>query len=135
MKGRHIIRNQQGFTLIEIIAVLILLGILAAVAVPKYMDLTDTARLKAAQGQISEVKARLAGAEASYLLKNNGVKPTAAQLLTEVTTARCPTTATAEGDFTFVCAANGTAAVDITVSVVQTKTLSTAQVGTYTIVP
>ena len=31
-------RGQQGFTLIEIISVLVILGILAAVAVPKHYD-------------------------------------------------------------------------------------------------
>ena len=31
--------NQDGFTLVEIIAVLVILGILAAVAIPKYFDL------------------------------------------------------------------------------------------------
>ena len=31
--------GQKGFTLIEIVMVLVLLGILAAVAVPKYFDL------------------------------------------------------------------------------------------------
>ncbi|WP_413815482.1 type IV pilin protein, partial [Desulfobotulus sp.] len=33
---KSLMRNQEGFTLIEIIAVLVLLGILAAVAVPRY---------------------------------------------------------------------------------------------------
>ena len=33
--------NQRGFTLLEIIAVLVILGILAAVAVPKYIDLQE----------------------------------------------------------------------------------------------
>jgi len=38
------LKNQKGFTLMEIIAVLVILGILAAVAVPKYIDLQDESR-------------------------------------------------------------------------------------------
>lgn len=60
--------KQQGFTLIELVMVIVILGILAATALPKFANLQGNARMSSLNGALGAVKSASSIAHAAWLV-------------------------------------------------------------------
>lgn len=70
MLNRRQVRSDKGFTLIELVIVMVVLAIMAGLAIPKFLDLRADAKKSAANGALGGVRSAVANFHAKSIATN-----------------------------------------------------------------
>ncbi|MGD1915322.1 MAG: competence type IV pilus major pilin ComGC [Phycisphaerales bacterium] len=70
---------RKAFTLVEILIVVVILGILAAIVIPQFTSASEDAQVSSAESQLQTVRNQIE----LYRVRNNGIAPAADDLFTD----------------------------------------------------
>ncbi len=109
--------NKKGFTLIELMIVVAIIGILAAIAIPKFADLINKSKEGATKGALSSVRSAIqvyyGDNEGWFPADTLGCLTTNAKYISEVPVAKLPGTGHADARTVANVSAVGTALGDV----------------------
>ena len=66
---------KKSFTILELIFVIVIIGILAGLAIPRLFPVIDTAKVKKAQSQLSAIRAAISNAYSKNIMSGNDTCP------------------------------------------------------------
>jgi len=75
-------RNKKGFTLVEILIVVVILGILAAIVIPQFSDASTQSKVSSCQTSLASLRAQIQ----LYKIQHNDIAPAIATFEAQMTT-------------------------------------------------
>ena len=67
---KYIKLDQTGFTLVELVIIIVILGIIATVAIPKFSNMSESAKITATKVELDNIKKAILGSTTEQVMRN-----------------------------------------------------------------